>query len=511
MAKKQSLGQFLDGVQPESLYRKLPQDNVIDAPSSVANYMYLLAALRSNAPGQWSANLLELSNHLLGPVYLAVNTMANQAAAADMKLYERTEDPLESDIELPYTEPVVRLLEDPNNDDSFGDLMYQTSQQIGLTGIGLIWKPPSGLGDVPSELYSIPTATALPWPPSPVYPHGSYLIQPYYPYGPFSTVPSYQSAAGARIPAEQIIRIKNPHPILRYSGYAVLTAMQRQVDTTDAIDISRWNTQQKGVDPTVAFNFDPELFNPESTDLNRLRMQLEALYSGPNNAGRIMFNPLGSTVTRISQTPQEMGWTEGYAQLLEFILAAYGVPKSVAGLQDAASFSTLYSALRQFYLISLNPHLKKISDKLTKALVKPYYGENLYMTLKGQRITDDDLLVKKFQTVLPYNVVRRNELRKWMDMGPIEGKEGDEFIGKEDAPTIRFADDNFVETSEGIPVADPAVEQARPNNPQGEGSLGPRKSYKPDRLATLLDRAKSNGHAKDYDQDQKSFLLNGRR
>lgn len=508
MPKKPSLSDWLDSIGPGDLYRELPKDSVIDAPSAAANFQYLLAALRSKAPGQWSQNVLELSRHLTGAVFMAVNTMANQAAAAEMKVYERTPDPLEGDIELPYTEPVVKLLEDPNSDDSFGDLMYQVSQQIGLTGIGLIWKPQWGEHDVPTELYSIPTASALPWPPSPQYPNGSYLIQPYYPYGPFSTVPSYQSAAGARIPAEQIIRVRNAHPILRYDGYAVLTAMQRQVDTIDAIDTARWNTQQKGVDPTLALNFDPELYNPETTDLRRLRVQLEALYAGPQNAGRIMFNPLGSTITQVSHTPSEMAWTEGWQQLVDFTLAAYGVPKSVAGLQDSASYATLFAALRQFYLISLNPHLKKIADKFNKDLIRPYYGPELYMTLKGQKITDEDMLIKKYQAVLPYGAVRKNELRKFLELTPLEGPEGDDFAGETPKP----AANNAAPALMGAPetrTQDPMVERTRPDNPEGQGALGPRKRYVPDRLATLLDKAKSGGIAHDMDRDQR-HLMNGK-
>jgi hypothetical protein len=36
----------------------LPPDSVVSTPSAAANFAYLLAAMRSNAPGQWSQNLL---------------------------------------------------------------------------------------------------------------------------------------------------------------------------------------------------------------------------------------------------------------------------------------------------------------------------------------------------------------------------------------------------------------------------------------------------------------------
>ena len=483
------------------------KDSVIDAPSTVANFEYLLAALRSKAPGQWSQNLLELSRHFTSAAFLAINTLANQAAAAEKKVMERTPNPYDGDIELAQTEPACRLLDDPNNDDSFGDLLYQITQQLSLTGIGLVWKPVYSTADIPTELYTISSASALPWPPSPVYPHGSYLIQPYFPHGPFSTIPSYQSAAGARIPAEQIIRIKNHHPVLRYDGYAVLTALQRQVDTIEAIDLARWNTQQKGVDPTIAMDFDPELYNPDTTDFKRLRLQLEALYAGPNGAGRILFNPLGSKVTRVSNTPMEMAWQEGWAQLVGMAMAAYGTPNSVAGLQDSTSYATLFAALRQFYLISLNPLLRKIADKFSKHLIRPYFGEELYLLLTGQKITDEDLLERQLSNDDKVGIRTKNERRQLRGLKPVQGGD-DQWIGSPEQVRVteQISDDGSLE-------ADPHVERTRPENEQAVSSLGPQKTMvQGERLATLLDDMKHRGVAQPLSVDDRRVLglLNGK-
>jgi phage portal protein BeeE len=315
-------------------------------------------------------------------------------------------------------------------------------------------------------------------------------VQPYYPYGPFSTIPSYQSAAGARIPAEQVIRIKNAHPILRYDGYAVLTALQRQVDTVDAIDAARWQTQMKGVDPIVSLEFDPAVLDPSQTDMVRLREQLENLYAGPLGK-KVWLNPVGSKLTKINNTPTEMAWQEGWDQLVSMVLAAYGVPKSVAGLQDDVSYATLYSSLKQFYVLSLNPLLKKISDKFNKHLLNPYYGDDLYLDLKGQKITDDELLEKQLDTnIKAGNVQTVDEYRKLRGWKPLGGPKGEAFVGKGTLsnPGVR-------ETLETIDEDQAAVNNSRPVNRAGEGSLPPRKKMDSDRLATLIDRAKLNGVA----------------
>lgn len=384
--------------------------------------------------------------------------------------------------------------------------------------------------EAPSEMYVIPTATCLPWPPSPVYPHGSYLIQPFYPHGMFSTIPSYQSAAGARIPGEQIIRIKNQHPFLRYDGYAVLTAMSRQVDTIEGIDLARWAVQQSGVDPTIAIEWDPELVNPQTTDLARLRQQMEAVYAGPKNAGKIMFSPFGGKVTKLSTSPSEMAWTEGFDQLLSFILAAFGTPKSVAGMSDDTSYATLFASLKQYYILSLCPLLRKISGKITKHVLREFFGDLLYLTLTPERIDDRDLLEKQLSLDLQAGIRRKNEWRKLRDLPPIPGPEGEEWVtaggkggeGEQGNPLAamigkpngkpREKPGGMDNEPEELREEEGRMDQDRPRNEAGRGALGPRKSMSANRLADVLDRAKVNGtaHAINGYDDGAAKYLKGR-
>lgn len=180
MRTRPRIADWLD--TPEAVFTsRLNNDTVIDAPAATANWQYLLGAMRSKAPGAWPQDQLELTRHFTSLIFLAVYTMMKQTESAEMRVMERTRDPLDGDIEIPWSEPVVQLLEDPNDEDNWQDLAGSMTQQAGLTGTALLWKPTYNEMQIPGELYVIPTASALPWPPSPVYPMGSYLIQPYYP------------------------------------------------------------------------------------------------------------------------------------------------------------------------------------------------------------------------------------------------------------------------------------------------------------------------------------------
>lgn len=354
-----------------------------------SDWPLLLQTLTRNPPGQWSQNLLELSNHFRSAAFLAINTKATQASGSTFEIHERTDDPDSpgGTSQLPHHDPIHELFQDPNPTDTFHDLIYQVSQQKNLTGVALTWKVPTRDRDV-NQIYCIPSATAWPMPPTPEHPFGAYRVTPYY-YGSYSNSP--QSASGALIPAEQIIRIKNHHPLLRYDGYAVLTACSLQVDTLEAIDKGRFNTQALGCNQDFAIELDGETSNPDESDLNHIRAQLQSLYAGPANSGKIIIPPAGGKVNKFSTAPNQMAYESGWMQVLDFVLACYGTPKAVCGLQEAMSYATLYSSLRAFGYLSLGPELNVVAQTWNKHIVRPTWGREFLLRLIPPEFKDEAL------------------------------------------------------------------------------------------------------------------------
>lgn len=457
-----------------------------------AQWEGLLNAFRSKAPAQWYQNSpLQLAQKFTSMAFLSINTLAKFAQMSTCKVFERTEDPHESDLELPWTDALCKILERPNDQDYWADLMYQISLQLSLTGTACIWKPTYHEKGIPTELFVIPTATMYPLGASPGYPEGSYIVQPYW-QSQFANLPTYQSAAGARIDARQIIRILNPHPILRSNGYATLTAIARQCDTIDAIDNARLSTQVKGIDSSLVITFDPKIYNPDNqVEMTRLRSQLEAMYSGPQNSGRFMPLPAGSEVTTVSNTPKDMAWCEGWKQLADFSLAAFGTPSAVVGLTDSTTYATLYASIKQFNSISLDPHLNRIQNKVNSDYVKPYWGEDLYVKLSSEKIDDEEMTLRYYDLGLRAKSIKRNEVRKLLELPPLDGPEGDELVDavKENVSI------GAVSTNQ---TQDAQVEQARTDsgNPAATPSNGKMSNKNvSERLALLMDNGKVKGLA----------------
>jgi hypothetical protein len=448
-----SSGAGFDGVGPQS---------------TNYSYEYLLRSLKINAPGFSDQNPFTLSRAYTGSCYLAVHTKAIQASLAEYVLYENDG---EDELSLSPYEDVRQIFENPNPDDSFGDILEQTVIQKDLTGTALIWCPPSDPNDSqspPVEQYVLSTASCLPQPISPRYPNGAWLVQPWYPAGPYAQIPIAQGV-GSYIPAEQIIRIKDPHPFFRWIGYATLFAISTQMDASRMIDVSRLNTFSRGIDPTALLSFDAAQKQPTEADLRRMEAQFQAIWGGPANAGRLIVVPGGAQLTTLSNMPKDMAYQEGWIQLLDFGLASFGVNKAVAGITTDLNYSTLFASLRAFYLLTLDPLLAKIARMYTMKLIKRFYNRSFGMRMKGKAINDDELKERQNNTLIKASAIKVGELRKDYGLPPSDKDDEWASLHPEQPPGGQMG----AKPPTGGEGRDAGVEQERPHDTDALGSLGP--------------------------------------
>jgi hypothetical protein len=457
----------------------------------------MLSALRSKSPGQWSQNVLELARHFTGAAYLAVHTLAKHAMDSTFSLYERTEDPEapNGEVQLPWHDPAHRLFEDPNPVDTFADLMYQSVQQLSITGLTLTWSVPSDDADEPREMYNLPTANCWPMPPGYhngfAYPHGAYRVLPY-PFGMLSA-PMGQITSGAIIPAEQIVRTKQHHPFLRYDGYAVMSAISQEIDTLEAIGTSRSNTMLQGCEQSLALKTNsPTASDPDEPMLARLRSQFQALYAGPKNAGKVIIVPVGWDLSQVSTVPKDMAWQEGWSQVLDFILAAWGVPKAVAGLQDSVSYATLYSSLRAFCLFSLGPIVRLIARSWGKHVVRPAWGPAIGLRINAPEFKDETLEETKIGNDLKAGIRLVREMRR---------SRGYDELNPQDHPWVNdraiasFSPQSPTGGGDGGRENDPEGNGPRLNDPNVDNARPATKADRLEALARAFETAKTNGHA----------------
>lgn len=379
---------------------------------SQPNIAQLLRAMRSLAPGGWSDNKFEQSNHFTGIAYVAIHRICEQMMQAEFQVLERDPRHPKGMREVGCDHPLVNLLEHPNNDETFGDLMYKWVQQMGLTGTALTWLVPNRMG-TPCEMYPIPTALCIPQSTmTPEYPDGYYRVQPIYPYGPFSTYPSPQTAAGALIPGQWMLRFQYPHPILRYDGYSPLSALRLHFDEVEAIDRSRWYAQRRSVSPSAVLNFDGDNAEPlPEQEIARIHAEFENEQMGPENAGRLFIASPGAKLEQWGSSPKEMEYQQSWEQLVGFCHAGFGITKEAAGMLANSSYSTLFATLKQLHLLTLVPLCQRIASKLTRHLAS-YFGGNLLVRIRAPRIDDHDIRNAALNVLITARAITKNELRE---------------------------------------------------------------------------------------------------
>ena len=291
---------------------------------------------------------------------------------------------------------------------------------------------PNALG-TPYELYCIPTAIAIPQPAvNPDYPDGYYRVQPVYPYGPFSSYPSPTTAVGAPIPAQWVIRGQYPHPLLRYEGYSPLTGLSLEMDEFKMIGRSRHYKMRRTLNPSVVLDTaqmeGAQMLPPE--ELERLRVEIENNFFGPENAGGLLAPPPGCTMQEWGMSPTEMDYPNSWSQMVDFILAGFGITKPAAGMVDDASYSTLFATLKQLYMLTLDPDFHDTAKIFTHHLA-PFFGDDLIVEIRGRRIDDHDINFSKADRLAAAKGGTVNELRKLLDMPVTEEQWGEERLGQE--------------------------------------------------------------------------------
>jgi phage portal protein BeeE len=505
----------------EEGYVKVPSDGGSYGRSNVstaASFKRLLEAMRSQSPGGWTDDRWEQSKRFADIVYVAIHRQNELLTQAEFQVFEKDDNAPEGKVPARSSgaRELIDLLEKPNKDEGFGDLLSMWNLQMDLTGSALTWMVPNALGK-PYELYPVPTAMAIPQPVlNPEFPNGFYRIQPLYPYGPFSSYPVPSSAVGAPIPAEWMMRFKYPHPLLRYEGYSPLTALRLPLDQVSSIDRSRMYSMKRNINPSATLSFE-EMESPQplpTSEIERLVAEFENAHEGPENHGKLYVAPPGSKLEPWGARPVDMDYQSGWDQLVGFAMSGLGITKSAAGMVDDTAYATLFASLKQLYWLTLDPKVSRIARKLTRFLA-PFFGDNLIIEIRCKRIDDHEIKFGRIDRAMQAKCVTKNEVRQELDFPATKEEWGEEIAGHEEQEQQQGQqgvaglaegqgsnnDPNggggISSFFDGAEEEDKETEEQRPDpGTLNEGSLGPRMgTVKSKSFYNRLQKVLSNGHS----------------
>ena len=117
----------------------------------------------------------------------------------------------------------------------------------------------------------------------------------------------------------------------------------------------------------------------------RLRDELEAMHSGPGNAGRPLLLEGGLDWKPMGHSPAEMDFIDARREAAREIALAFGVPPMVLGLPGDNTYSNYREANLAFYRQTVLPLARKTVSAL-EAWFKPWLGDGAALALDEDAI-----------------------------------------------------------------------------------------------------------------------------
>jgi len=234
-----------------------------------------------------------------------------------------------------------------------------------------------------------------------------------------NTPTDYRFTVGNKVqnlPANLVKILINPDPNNPQRGMSIISAMQDVVDNDTRM--VKWNKSLLGNSamPSGTIEVTGSL---DAGQVKILREQFDSLYSGYSNVGRTAILPNGSKFSPFSIPPKDMEFVEGRKMNRDEILAIFGVPKILLGLENGYNRATAETAERMFAKYTLQPLMTMIIEQLNVYLT-PIYDNNLWLDFEDldtvdreQQLNEQNLGFNRWLTT--------NEIREQNGLSPVRG------------------------------------------------------------------------------------------
>jgi HK97 family phage portal protein len=257
---------------------------------------------------------------------------------------------------LPDTHPLNKLIETPNPDQSWLELMHCMSQALDLSGNGYASIIRGGVRGLPIAL----------WPLSPSYMKikaGREKLVDWYEYE--------QSGFKKRVESEDMVQLRLPNPNDPIFGMPVLMAAGRATD----IDRESGNWQKASLQNRSAGDLHIEV--PDGTqpeDVKAIQDSVMEKMSGPANARKPYVT--SGKITNLNPTAQEMDFVNSRKAVWAEICAVFGLSMSDLGFTESVNLANAEAMAKQLWKNTIIPRLELIKRQLNNQLAKDF-GENV--------------------------------------------------------------------------------------------------------------------------------------
>lgn len=335
-------------------------------------------------------------------VYAAIEKRAKLVAAVPWQAKRKKQD---GTFEHVPNSPLQMLIDNPNPDQSFYEIMYETEQSVCLSGNCYLSEIRAGSRNQPMQLWHLPSQYMRIKP-------GTEKLVDYFEYT--------ESNGKKRIEADDMIQLKMPNPNDRYFGQPVLMAASRAADVDrESADWQRCSLQNRGI-----ADFSIEL--PEGSTQEQAAAFQEKLAErnqSPANARKPIVGNF--KVNEMGQSAKEMDFVESRKATWSELAAAFGVPLAALGFTESVNLANADAMNRMIYLDTIIPQLELYKRQLTLQLARDFGDEwVLDYDLSGIPAMQANLgekidnAVKLYNMGVPFNTL---DEKLGLNIGEIDG------------------------------------------------------------------------------------------
>ena len=346
------------------LFSKKVKPNIPSVPSQIA--MAVKSITLPEAQPDWRLfakkdKLWNIDNAILegynasAVVYTCIEKRASLVASvpwyAGRKLADGT---IEA---LPPTHPLNKLIDRPNPETSWLEVMHEWSQSLDLAGNAYASIIRGGVGGTPTAIWNLEAKYIK------AKPGNQRLVDLY----------EYQQYSGSKktVDADDMLHLKQPNPNDPIFGMPTLMAAGRATD----IDRESGNWQKASLQNRSASSLHIEV--PEGTqpeDAQAIQQSVMEKYSGAANADKPFVT--SGKITNLNRTAAEMDFVNSRKAVWSEICAVFGLSMSDLGFTESVNLANAQAMARQLWKNTIIPRLELMKRQLNIQLAYDF-GDNV--------------------------------------------------------------------------------------------------------------------------------------
>ena len=218
------------------------------------------------------------------------------------------------------------------------------------------------------------------------------------------------------IETEDVIHFKQTNPKSFLYGLPTIKAVMDVVRTS--IYATRWNMNffnNSAVPDTLLITKTAMT----SEQKKEFREKWESKYQGYKNAHKLGILEGEIELKQLMMSMRDMEFDKLTNTTTQQILTAFGVPKSILGIQGmnrAEAEAQIYAFLSE----TIEPKIRAIVESLNQFLI-PEFGDNLFLFFNDPTPANREAKVKEYESGIKNNWLLINEVRDMEGLTPIEG------------------------------------------------------------------------------------------